>query len=157
MRNKSLTIKDANIEDIEYLQSIKTEGLTNGGAFSKLVAEHREAVNDRNLTKELLDQKGVELNEALENIKGLTLQIEELNSRPPQTVEVEKEKEVEKQLIGLQFICEPDQATYDRMRVARSWIRKDEAFAFTNENYPEKLSIHAINYFLNEEYSHLKK
>lgn len=158
---KSFTIKDANVLDIEYIQKMKADGMTNGDVLSLLVTQHMEMSGKLQAAEEIQEiyQKNLEEYAVLvTSNKELTLHVEELTNRKPETVEKEVEKVVEKQLEGRQFICEPDEDTFNRMRVARSFIKKDQVFEFeAGMDYPNKLAQHAINYFLKEEFSHIVK
>lgn len=137
MKGKTLTIKDANISDREYLYTVQeTANCSMADAFAMIVTKAKTAENPKNtgISEGILENLKEENESLLKQITELKAAIEakesrlsELENQPPQTVEVEKEviKEVEIPLTGSQFICTLDEQTALNARKVRSFALRD--------------------------------
>lgn len=163
--NKPLTIKEVSPENLEYFHGLKAGGLNQNQAFEKLVYTAQNALP----SNEVYETEIADLKETIESLrkeneqksidcKVFNLEInekqEEINALK---VEIENQTQTAQEagLKGLQFVCNPTEETFEMARKARSFIRKEGDFDFTNENYPDALANHSIKYYLTENYSHI--
>jgi predicted nuclease with TOPRIM domain len=166
---KTFTIKDAFIEDKQYLDEIcKLHICSQAEAFAKIVAAAKTAENSKETTEELNNLKdGLQwtkdqLKIASDSITERDKQIEELKNKAPETVEITKEviKEVEKpiELTGTQFICELEEETAVFARKVRKFALTDGHVNSTDPHlYANQLINTALKNFLDRKYDHLKR
>jgi len=164
MSKKALTIKEVSEDNLAYFHIIKGD-LNQNQAFEKLI----DLAKNSSPNNEVFETKIADLKSTIDSLQidiqvktedcailwketeAKTLEIEALK------VEIQNLKETarESSLQGAQFICNPSEETFEMARKARSFIRKEGDFDFTNENYPDALANHSIKYYLTENYSHI--
>lgn len=160
MPSKSLMIKDVSVQNIEKFHSgRKRLKLTSSGYFDKILNTDLSLTIPEN-TPDNSAEKLQELEEQFSkcdktNIK-LLAKIKELENKAPVEVEKEVIKEVEKKLTGTQFIFEPSDEMAKKIKRVIAYERKEGNLKdLTPEQYLQKITSVALNYFIKNEYSHL--
>jgi hypothetical protein len=176
---KNFTIKLAEVADIDKFNEIKSEKkLSQSGTFNLILKTCNTEVNSENtegLLKEIENLKQVNLGLLTEK-EGLLTSSEQVNLQLSEALEkiatLEKEKLVlqeviveleanpkveytEKQLTGLQFICEPSEEVFKMARKCRPFLREDKRIDGEDHEYPSKLFNISVAYYLRNKYDHI--
>jgi predicted RNase H-like nuclease (RuvC/YqgF family) len=168
---KSFTIQKVYLTDKQFIESIAAaNGCNNSEALHIVVNRYKTTENPsqkaeeiENLNKTIQDhQAKIEslqqtVDQYQEIIKQQRAEEENLlqQIQAAQIQPTEKVVEVEKQLIGSQFICELETPIATNARKLRKYIKQDFEITGTDAEYPNKLANTAIQFLINRKYSDL--
>lgn len=166
MATKPITIKNAQISDLEFLKQLQeANGLTAAAALHKIITE--------NQSKPQVNIEETEVYQEVNRVnQALTLELEEKNAalsglqEENQSLlsvnrELAQEKEnLESQAVNLapaDFIYRPNADEAKKMRRVLAYMISKGTIEKTAPNFPQRLTSFALNYLFENEYSHILK
>lgn len=155
---KTITIKDALIEDGEYLNSLKTDGLTVAGAFSKLVnlaketkvnevnqEDYQSLINEKESLQIVNQEQTDTITELIEANRALTLELEEKNAQM--------------RLNANSFLIDLSPANAKKVRALRLLLKKQNKIPTesTEQEFTNRYVNQALDYLIRNKYDFLNK